>query len=112
MSKRVSIDVPDSVSESTAQTCFILGMKTYVSCYDGGLCVTHGVEDPQQGLRLRMEAFRGEYAAAFYRFLQAIEELKARQTSPSEDDRIAENLEYMREMGKKIIHEAQYGKEK
>ena len=108
MSKKITVDVPDSVGPETAQTCFMLGMKIYASCYNGGLCVAHGVEDPKNGLRLKLSAFRGEYAAAFYRFLEAIDELNARKEGRPEDV-VAENLEGMRDAGKRIIHGLQYG---
>ena len=108
MNKKITVEVPDSVGPETAQTCLLLGMKIYASCYNGGLCVAHGVEDQEKGLRLRLAAFRGEYAAAFYRFLKAIDELKNRKEGRPEDI-VTENLEGMRDEGKKIIHDLQYG---
>ena len=60
---KATIEIPDDLTESTAQQCFLLGLKVYTLSNNAGLCVIHGVERDED-TALMLMSFNGEYAAA------------------------------------------------
>lgn len=99
---KVEIEIPDDVSEATAQQCFLLGFKTYVQANNAGLCVIHGVERDED-TALMMMAFRGEYAAAVMHFCQGVRYLSDRDPE--------KNLAVMRDKGSQMLKELEHGRD-
>lgn len=98
---KVTIEIPDDLPQSTAQQCFLLGLKVYTSSNNAGLCVVHGVERDED-TALMVMSFKDEYAAAVMKFCQGIRYL-------SETDK-EKNLAILRDKGTQILREFENGR--
>lgn len=103
-SAHLEIAAPPGFPAKEAQKCFELGAAAMVAANSAGLCVICGAAgDSREGLardgiaRIEMRTFRGNYAVAMKRFVDALGELARR-------DEIG-RLAGMGEIGGKILRE-------
>lgn len=69
--KNVEIIVPPNMDANTAQQCFLLGMKSFTACYNGGTSVTFSVKnEKEEGVKSLI--FMNENAASMVKFAEAI----------------------------------------
>ena len=96
--KKVEILIPEDLSPETAQSCFLVGLKTYLVANSAGLCVTQGVET-DEGISLKLLSFKGEFAAAISKFCEGTFFLQ------EQENQINDSLLWMRSKGSEILKE-------
>ena len=99
--KKAEIQIPDDMTEMTAQECFLMGMKIYSQANNAGLCIAHGIERDNE-IAMKIMSFRGEYAAAIMRFCDGVFFLQGNDMN--------KNLLDIRENGSKILKDLQNGR--
>lgn len=96
--KKVEIQIPDDMTEMTAQECFLMGLKIYTQANNAGLCVAHGIERNNE-ITMKLMSFRGEYAAAIMKFCDGVFFLQGKDMN--------DNLLSIKDNGSKILKELQ-----
>lgn len=96
--KKVEIQIPDDMTEMTAQECFLMGLKIYTQANNAGLCVAHGIERNNE-IAMKLMSFRGEYAAAIMKFCDGVFFLQSKDMN--------DNLLSIKDNGSKILKELQ-----
>lgn len=103
--KKVEILIPEDLSPETAQSCFLVGLKTYLVANSAGLCVTQGVET-DEGISLKLLSFKGEFAAAISKFCEGTFFLQ------EQENQMNDSLLWMRSKGSEILKGLQDGQKR
>lgn len=98
--RKIEISAPADFPAGDAQQCFELGWAAMVAANSAGLCVINGKATPA-GAQIEMRTFRGNYAAAMNRFVDAVGMIAARDE--------AARLQAMGKIGGEILRD--FGKD-